>query len=297
MAARSAWKGYLRLSLVSVPVKAYTATNSSNTIHLNQLHSTCHRRIKYQKVCPEHGEVSSDEIISGYEFAKDQYAVVDLDELKKLRTEGDKAINIDQFIRNDELDSRYQTGNCYFLLPDGPIGQQAYALIRDVMQQSNLQAVAQVVLSNKEQLVLLRPVEKLLGLFVLRYAADVKLPSAFEDELHDVRPSELELKLTKQLMDGLMGKEFDIHQYQDSYNQKLAALIQAKVEGKELVTPEAPVQPRVINLMDALKASLEQVKPGAQADKPPANRAASKTARERSGSSSSAAHKKRRRSG
>lgn len=296
MAARSSWKGYLRLSLVSVPVKAYTATNSTNSIHLNQLHSTCHRRIKYQKVCPEHGEVTGDEIVSGYEYAKDQYAVVDPSEVQKLRTDGDKAINIDQIIREDELDSRYQTGSAYFLLPDGPIAQQAYALIRDVMRESHLQAVAQVVLSNKEQLVLLRPVEKLLGLFVLRYAADVKQPSAFEDELHEVRPSELELKLTKQLMDGLKDKEFDIARYQDEYNQKLTALIQAKVEGKELVTPEAPVQPRVINLMDALKASLEQVKPAAQGTRAPANRAASRTERERKPAPTQAA-KKRRKSG
>ena len=297
MAGRSAWKGYLRLSLVSVPVKAYTATNSATTIHLNQLHATCHRRIRYKKVCPEHGEVSTDEIVSGYEYAKDQYAVVDPGELEKLRTAGDKAINIDQFIEEDELDSRYQTGQCYFLLPDGPMGQQAYALIRDVMLESKLQAVAQVVISNKEQLVLLRPVDNLLGMFVLRYAAEVKQPSTFSDELVETNPSAQELKLTKMLMDGLRDKKFDIAKYTDTHAERLRELIEAKVEGKELVTPPASSEPRVINLMDALKASLEQVKPAAPSERAPSTRAPSKTTRERKTTARPAAAKKQRKSG
>lgn len=281
MAARSSWKGYIKLSLVSVPVKAYTSTTTTTTIHLNQLHATCHRRIRYKKVCPEHGEVATHEIVSGYEYAKDQYAVIDTAELEKLRTESDKSINIDQFIQEDELDSRYQTGTCYFLLPDGPVGQQAYALIRDVMVEARLQAIAQVVISNKEQLVMLRPIDNLLGMFVLRYAAEVKPTSAFTDELADIRPSAQELKLTKMLMDGLTEKKFDIGRYTDTYMERLTELIQAKVEGKELVTPEPTHEPRVINLMDALKASLEQVKPGEAAKAPPRGRAASKTTRER----------------
>lgn len=296
MAGRSAWKGYLKLSLVSVPVKAYTATNNSEAIHLNQLHATCHRRIRYKKVCPEHGEVANDEIVSGYEYAKDQYAVIDTGELDKLRTGGDKAIDIDQFINADQLDARYQTGAGYFLLPDGPMGQQAYALIRDVMIESRLYAIAQVVISNKEQLVVVRPVEMLLGMFVLRYAAEVKQPESFTDELADTRPSAQELKMTKLLMDGLREKKFDISKYSDTYAQRLRELIEAKVEGKELVTPKAPSEPRVINLMDALKASLERVKPGA-AERAPSGRAPSKTTRQRKGATRPSTAKKHRKSG
>jgi DNA end-binding protein Ku len=176
------------------------------------------------------------------------------------------------------------------------VGQQAYALIRDVMIQSKLQAVAQVVISNKEQLVLLRPVDNLLGMFVLRYAAEVKPTSAFTDELVDTKPSEQELKLTKLLMDGLTDKKFDITKYSDTYMERLTALIQAKVEGKELVTPEATHEPRVINLMDALKASLEQVKPVEASAAAPRSRAASKTARERK-PAARATSKKQRKSG
>lgn len=288
MAGRSAWKGYLKLSLVSVPVKAYTATNSSDTIHLNQLHASCHQRIRYKKVCPEHGEVTGDEIVSGYEYAKDQYAVIDTGELEKLRPEGDKAISIDQFIDAEQLDARYQTGSGYFLLPDGAMGQQAYALIHDVMVESGLHAVAQVVLSNREQLVLIRPVENLLGMFVLRHADEVKQPESFADELVETKPSAQELKLTKMLMDQLREKQFDLTKYTDQYAARLRELIEAKVEGKELVSPVAAAEPRVINLMDALKASIERAQPSSaslstarKAQSNPTGRAPSQTTRRR----------------
>lgn len=261
MAARSSWKGYLKISLVSVPVKAYTATNAASTLALNQLHAPCHSRIKYQKVCPIHGEVPNDEIISGYEFAKGQYAVIDTAELAVLRAHSDKSINVSQFIEEGEIDDRYLSGACYFLVPDGPVGQKAYALVRDVMQDSKLRGIAQIVLFNKEQLVLLRPVENLIGMFVLRHASEVKLPSAFNDELGESEVSGQELKLTKQLMEGLKQGKFDIEQFTDAYTEKLTELIQSKVEGKELVTPEAVDEPQVINLMEALKASLERVQP------------------------------------
>jgi DNA end-binding protein Ku len=280
MAARSSWKGFLKISLVSVPVKAYTATASGASIALNQLHSVCHSRIKYQKVCPIHGEVPSAEIVSGYEFAKGQYAVIDTDELEKLRTDSDKSINVDQFVSEDEIDTRYLTGACYFLVPDGPVGQKAYAIVRDVMNESQLRGVAQIILFGKEQLVLLQPVEKLIGMFVLRHADEVKQPSAFDDELGDaatVSSTSQELKLTKQLMEGLQESKFDIGKYSDTYTERLTALIQSKVEGKELVTPEATDEPQVINLMDALKASIERV--GTTANKAPKKVAPSKPTR------------------
>src|SRR5438477_12436596 len=125
MAARSSWKGFLRLSLVSIPVKAYTATASGGgEIHLNQIHADCHNRIKYQKVCPIHGEVSNDAIVSGYEFAKGQFVVIDPNELYKLCSESDKAIQIDTYIVPDELDLLYFNGRTYYLVPDDPVGQK-----------------------------------------------------------------------------------------------------------------------------------------------------------------------------
>ncbi len=131
-------KGFLKLSLVSVPVKAYTATtNSGGEIHLNQLHAECHSRIQYKKSCPIHGEVPQKDIVSGYEHAKDQYVVIDTDELEKLRTEDDKAITIDTFIEPDALDPVYLSGTTYYLLPDGPIGQKPYAVLHEGTVQQN----------------------------------------------------------------------------------------------------------------------------------------------------------------
>ena len=261
MAPRSTWKGYLKLSLISIPLKAYTASSGGGSpISLNQLHEECKSRIRYQKTCPVHGEVSNDEIVSGYEFAKGQYVVIDPDELDKLRTENDKSISVDTFVPADSIDPVYHSGKTYYLVPDGPVGQKPYALLRDTMAESNLHAVAQVVLSKREQLVLLRPIEKLIGMTVLEYHAQVKQPAAFEDELTETESSQDELQLARTLIEGMAADEVDLSQYKDSYVEKLTALIEAKVEGKELVSPPADEAPPVINLMDALKASVQQIK-------------------------------------
>src|SRR5437879_10537825 len=143
MAARSSWKGFLRLSLVSIPVKAYTATASGGgEIHLNQIHADCHNRIKYQKTCPIHGEVSNDAIVSGYEFAKGQFVVIDPEELEKVRSEADKAVRIDSFVDPDAVDPVYFTGRTLYLVPDGPVGQKPFVLLQEGLMQENKIALA-----------------------------------------------------------------------------------------------------------------------------------------------------------
>jgi DNA end-binding protein Ku len=258
MVARSSWKGYLKLSLVAVPLKAYNATSEGPGIELNQLHEECHSRIRYQKTCPVHGQVSNDEIVSGYEFAKDQYVVVDPGEIQKLRPEGDKSIDIKEFIPADELDPIYETGRTYYLVPDGPVGQKPYALIHAAMKMEGTHAIAQVVISNREQLVRLRPIGKLLAMSVLAHAPRVKLPAAFEDELVETKSTEKELELTRQLIQAMKVEDFDISQYRDTYTERLSLLIQSKIDGEDMVTPPAVAEPQVINLMEALKASVER---------------------------------------
>jgi DNA end-binding protein Ku len=279
MAPRSTWKGYLKLSLISIPLKAYTATSSGGSpISLNQLHEECKSRIRYQKTCPIHGEVSNDEIVSGYEFAKGQYVIIDPDELDQLRTESDKSINVEKFVPADAIDPLYHSGKTYYLVPDGPVGQKPYSLLRQTMADSGLHAIAQVVFNKREQLVLLRPIEKLLGMTVLEYHAQVKQPAAFEDEVTDAEASPDELQLAKTLIEGMSADEVDLSQYKDTYVEKLTALIESKVEGKELVSPPAEEAPSVINLMDALKASVQQIKAPAKAaatEKPARKMAAS----------------------
>jgi DNA end-binding protein Ku len=296
MPPRSSWKGYLKLSLVSVPVKAYTATSSSAQIHLNQLHDECHSRIKYQKTCPIHGEVSNDEIVSGYEFAKGQYVVIDPAEIEKLRTASDKSIAVDCFVSADEIDPVYHSGRTYYLVPDGPVGQKPYNLLRQGMGEASLHAVARVVISNREQLVLLRPIDNLLGMTVLSYDAEVKKAVAFEDEVTETEASPQEVELTHTLINALVREDFELAEYKDQYIERLTQLIESKVEGKELVTPPSAEEPHVINLMEALKASVQQVKTPAKAGaeaKPPKKMAASKKEPAARKTAQSAARKKR----
>lgn len=255
MVARSSWKGYLKLSLVAVPVKAYNATSEGTGIHLNQLHAECHNRIRYQKTCPVHGEVTQDEIVSGYEFTEGQYVVVDPEELKLLRSGSDKSIDIDKFIDSKTLDPIYETGRTYYLVPDGPVGQKPYALIHSAMIQQDCHAIAQMVISNREQIVRIRPIGRLLAVTVLNYAANVKATTSFEDELVETTSTDKELDLTRQLVQAMTTDSFDMGAYRDAYGEKLTQLIQAKVEGKELVAAPA-AEPQYINLMEALKESV-----------------------------------------
>jgi DNA end-binding protein Ku len=202
MALRSSWKGFLRLSLVSVPVKAFTARASGSDIRLNQLHRECGSRVQYKKACPIHGEIPNDEIVKGYEYAKDQYVVIDPEEIQKLRAESDRSVGIVGFIAADRLDPIYHSGKTYYLAPDGAVGQKPYALLRQVLVEEGLHALARMVLSGRDQIVLVRPMEDLLALTVLEYAASVREPSAIGDELVDTETTEDELQLTRTLVEA-----------------------------------------------------------------------------------------------
>jgi len=258
MAAHASWKGFLKLSLVSVPVKAYTATATGNDITLHQLHAKTHTRIQYKKFAPEVGEVSGDEIVKGYEYAKGQYVIVDEEELDKLRTESDKSVRIDGFIEPDQLASIYMAGRTYYLTPDGPVGQKPYSLLLKSMETNKVCAVAEVVISQKEQVVLVRPIDGVLAMTVLIRKDEVKPASAFKDEISETQLSEAEISLTDTLIKASMIKGFDFGRYKDVYKDKLTKLIQLKIEGKEIVQVRDPEEPKIINLMEALKRSVAE---------------------------------------
>jgi len=226
MAAHASWKGFLKLSLVSVPVKAFTATATSNDIALHQLHGKTHTRIQYKKFAPEVGEVSNDEIVKGYEYDKGQYVIINEEELDKLRTESDKSVRIDGFIKPEELGSVYYGGRTYYLTPDGPVGQKPYNLLMKGMQTNGVCAIAEVVISQKEQVVLLRPVDGILAMTVLNRKDEVKATSAFKDEVTETAATEAETSLTDTLIRASMIKEFDFGRYRDVYKQKLTQLLQ-----------------------------------------------------------------------
>ena len=261
MPPRSSWKGYIKLSLVSVPVQAFTASVSGGgEIHLNQLHEECHSRIRYKKVCPIHGEVPNDEIVTGYEYAEGQYVIVEGSELDKLRTESDRAINIDTFIDPADLDPIYYDGRTYYLVPDTPVGHKPYAVLYKAMEKQGKYGVAQVVFSGKEQLVLIRPYEGLLTMTMLSFDNQVRKPAAFRDEIVTSEVSQQELKLAEMLIDASTADKFDFPGYEDLYTKRLTELIEAKAAGKEIVSPPAEEETQVINLMDALRQSVAKAK-------------------------------------
>lgn len=268
--SRTSWKGFLKLSLISVPVKAFTANDTAGEVHLNQLHKDCNSRIKYTKVCPEHGELKSESIVSGYEHGKDQYVVVDPDDLDKLRTKADRAVSIDGFIPQDAVDGMYFAGKAHYLLPDGIAGARPYALLRDGMQQNGVCAIAQVVMAGREQLVLLRPHGKLLVMTGLHYPARVRKAKDFEGEIEDIAFKKEEVALTSTLIAASRIESFDLDSYEDQYVNKLKKLIALKVAGKEVVQAPDHEEPKILNLMDALKKSVAEAQARATGGAPAA---------------------------
>ena len=211
------------------------------------------------KVCPVHGEVGGDEIDSGYEYAKGQYVVIDPSELDSLRSESDKAINIDTFVSPHIIEATYYSGKNYYLTPDGAPGQKPYRLFHQALLDQEFIAVATVVMHGKEQLVLLRPQDNLLVMTILNYESEVKNISSFNDEVDQSADyTAEELKLTKTLMQATQSQDFVFGKYTNKYTERLTRLIEAKIAGEEIVAASSEEPTSVISLMDALKASVER---------------------------------------
>lgn len=278
MPPRSSFKGFLRLSLVSVPVKGYTANQTGAEIHLNQLHAECNQRIRYKKVCPVHGEVAQEEIVSGYEESKDQYVVIDPEEVQALRKKSEKSVDIVGFVPAATLDPMYFSGRTYYLTPDGAAGQKPYQLLKEAMESDGLIAIASAILSAREHMVALRPIEGLIGMSVLQYAEKVKEASDFADEVHAAKITAAERTLTKTLVAASTLEDFDYSQYKDHYVDELRKLIDMKIEGQEIVVAADQEEPKVINLMEALKASVEGAKRAAASSRKPSEKVATKMA-------------------
>jgi len=257
---RSSWKGYLKLSLVSVPVRGYSANVAAGEVRLHQLHTECHSRIRYQKTCPIHGEVPKDEIVSGYEYAKGEYVVIEPEEVARLRGERERAVTIEAVVSQHTIDPVYFTDKTYYLAPDGAVGQKPFALLQKCLADAELQAVGRVVLFGREELVLVRPVEHVLAMTALKYETEVSHANTLDEELEKTPLSRDELTLTKRVLEAFEKPKFSMAAYKDHYVEELTKLIEAKVEGKELVSPPTAEIPRVINLMDALKTSATAAK-------------------------------------
>lgn len=253
---RASWSGMLRLSLVTVPVKAYPAVSSSETTHFNQLHADCGQRIAYEKHCPIHGRVENAEIAKGYQYAPGQYVVIDAAELESLRSAKDRALSLERFVDARELDPVIFSGRCLYLLPDNPAAQRPYLLLAHAMRERGKWAVGRVAMSGNRQVVVVRPHGRMLAMDVLHDPGQLRSSHWLEAELQGLETSPEELQLAGMLIDSASGG-VDWAQYRDDMPEKLAALVEAKVAGREVAVPaDEPVQ--VLKLLDALKQSVAE---------------------------------------
>ena len=254
MAARSLSTGTISFGLVTVPIRLYSAGETSAGVSFNMLHGKCNSRLRQQYICPKDEEiVTRDQMVKGYEFAKDQYVVFTEDEIKSMAEESSKTIEIAEFVPISKVDPIYFEG-AYYLGPDKG-GEKAYKLLTEAMRQTGRCALAKWAARGKGYLVLLRPVDKGLVMQVLHYADEVR--SFDEVPVGDAVIRDAEMKLAVQLIEQITAEDFHPENYQDEVRARYHEAIQRKVEGRE-VTASAPEQPRgqIIDLMEALKASL-----------------------------------------
>jgi DNA end-binding protein Ku len=257
--SRPSWSGLIRLSLVSVPVKAYPAVASTAASPFHLLHAACGQRIRYAKNCPQHGPVASDAIVRGYEYAPDQFVVVEAEELNRLRPVKDRALILEQFLPVQEVAPTFFAGRSLYLYPDGPAAQHPYNVLVEALQQAGQGALGRVVLSNQRQLVLVRASSRLLVLDVLHYPSQVRNIESWEADLPPSAATDSERQLAEQLI-ALASGPVDWERYRDTSAEELAALVEAK--RARLPEPSATEEPTVLRLLDALKQSVAAARQG-----------------------------------
>jgi len=279
MPARPTWKGYLKISLVNIPVKVFPATDAAATLSFNQLHAECQTRIQQKRWCPHcQKEVPNTDIVKGFEFEKGRYVVVNEEDIEKVRVESTRVINLEKFTDDTEIDPIYLE-RPYYLAPDGPVAREAFAVIREGM--AGKAGIGKVALYGREYLVKVQPREKGLIMYTLRHAAEIRSMDAI-DELADMPATvkQDEVKLAKQVM-GTFEGDVDLQEYRDDYQVGLREIIDAKIEGREVVTQEVEAPPKVVNLMEALRKSLDTISASKKKAAPPVEREAAPKKRAR----------------
>jgi DNA end-binding protein Ku len=265
MAPRAYWKGYLKLSLVSCPIALYPATSSSERVSFNRINKKTGHRLKQQQVDAETGDpVEKEDIGRGYEIGKGQYLQVEDDEIEKIRIESTHTIEIDSFVPRSEIDDRYPDSP-YYVAPTDQVGQEAFAVIRDAIREKGMVALGRVVVSRREYVVMLEAFENGLLATTLRYAYEVREPAAYFEDIPDLKlPAEMK-QLAAHILDT-KAAHFEPTKFTDHYETALVELLRAKQAGRIVEAPkDEPAPQRVINLMDALRASI-----GAETKKKPA---------------------------
>jgi DNA end-binding protein Ku len=256
MAPRANWKGFLRLSLVNCPIALFPATSESEKISFNQINRKTGHRIKYQKVDADTGEeVSSEDIVKGYKVDTDSYLEVTKDELDNIALESTRTIEIDQFVPRSEIDDLYLV-RPYYIVPDGKVGHDAYAVIRETIRSLEKVALGRVVLTNREHIISLEARDNGLMGTLLRYPYEVRNSTEYFDDIQDVKITKDMLELAKHIVDQKSG-HFDPSKFEDHYEDALQDLLNRKQKGQPIARVETRSTGNVVNLMDALRASLK----------------------------------------
>jgi DNA end-binding protein Ku len=257
MAPRANWKGFLRLSLVTCPVALYPATSESEKISFNQLNRQTGHRIKYVKVDADTGdEVPNDDIVKGYQLEKDQFIEVTKEELEEIALESTRTIEIDEFVDRSDIDPRYLI-RPYYIRPDGKVGHDAFAVIRETIREMNKVAIGRVVLTSREHIIALEPMDKGLVGTLLRYPYEVRSEQEYFDEIQDVKVTKDMLDLARHIVNQKAGR-FEPDKFEDHYETALIELINQKRAGKPITPKSKPTAGNVVDLMEALRRSVGQ---------------------------------------
>ena len=284
MAPRAYWKGYLKLSLVSCPILLFPATSEREKISFHQINKKTGNRIKYRKVDAESGdEVNSEDIIKGYEVGKGEYVEVEPDELEAIALESKRMIEIDEFVPRKEIDELYFS-NPYYVVPDGAVGAEAFAVIRDAIKDEGMVALGRVVFTTREHVIALEPRGKGIIGVTLRYPYEVRDKKDYFDDIPNEKVTKDMLELASHIVKTKTG-HFDPKRFEDHYEDALKELLRKKQHGEKIETPRERTPAKVINLMDALRRSVGTERHA------PARRATHRKAPKKAGRSS-ARHKK-----
>ena len=279
MAPRAYWKGYLKLSLVSCPIAMYPATSEREKISFHQLHKQTGNRIRYKKIDADTGdEVEGADIIKGYEVSKGEYIEIQPEELEAVEIESKRVIEIDQFVPKDDIDELY-INNPYYIVPDGEVGQQAFAVIREAIRKEGMVALGKVVFTSREHIIALEAREKGMMGITLRYPYEVRKQEDYFDDIEDEKVPKDMLDLAMHIVETKKGK-FEPEAFEDTYEDALKDLIKRKQKGEKIERPKERGPSNVVNLMEALRQS---VKSGGERRKPA--RAASPRASKKAGRS------------
>jgi DNA end-binding protein Ku len=278
VAPRAYWKGYLKLSLVSCPVALFPATSEREKISFHQIHKQTGNRIRYKKVDADTGrEVDNADIIKGYQVAKGEYIEVEPEELEAVEIESKRIIDIERFVPKDEIDELY-INNPYYIVPDGEIGQQAFAVIREAIRKEGMVALAKIVFTSREHVMALEARGKGMMGVTLRYPYEVRNEEDYFDDIENERVPKDMLDLAMHIVDTKKGR-FEPDQFEDRYEEALKGLIKKKQKGEKIEAPEERPPSNVVSLMDALRQSVKAERGSARRKPARAQRRAAKKRR------------------